>query len=117
MSYHLGVGEDGAAQGCSHETACRKLLRIVTARTRYVPTELTGAAGVPQGAAVDDCPRTQSGPRQPPVPVLAHILATVDVQLPVTVDDYNSENDAMNLRDVRFTGTQPATRRASQKSS
>jgi transcriptional regulator with XRE-family HTH domain len=85
------------------------LLRIVRARTGMSQRELADVAGVPQSTIA----RIESGVRQPP-PLLMRILAAVDLELRITVDDYDSRDDVLDARDARRTGAQRGARRASQ---
>ncbi|KZS70838.1 hypothetical protein A4G29_20240 [Mycobacterium kansasii] len=79
--------------------------------------ELAEAAGVPQSTIA----RIESGARQPSLPVLARILAAVDLELRITVKDYDSHDNVLDAKDARLTddarltGGQRAAQRASQE--
>jgi transcriptional regulator with XRE-family HTH domain len=79
-------GEDGANDDWSCGAACGNLLRIARARTGMSQRELAEAAGVAQSTIG----RIESGARQPSLPVPARILAAVDLELRITVEDYDS---------------------------
>lgn len=92
-------GEDGADDDWSCGAACGNLLRIARSRTGMSQREFAEAAGLPQSTIA----RMESGARQPSLPVLARILAAVDLELRITVKDYDSHDDVLDANDARLT--------------
>jgi transcriptional regulator with XRE-family HTH domain len=66
--------------------------------------QLTGVAGVAQSTIA----RIESGARQPSLPVLARILATVDLEPRITLQPYNNHDDVVEPEDARLTDAQRA---------
>lgn len=68
------------------ERLAGNVLRIARARAGLSQRELAAAAHVPQSTIA----RIESGTRQPSLPVLARILAAVDLELRIDVADYDA---------------------------
>ena len=64
--------------------------------------ELAEAAGLPQSTIA----RIESGARQPSLPVLARIVAAVDLELRSTVEDYDSHGKVLDAEVARLTRAQ-----------
>ncbi|MGB9305004.1 MAG: helix-turn-helix transcriptional regulator [Mycobacterium sp.] len=92
-------GEDGADDDWSCGAACGNLLRIARSRIGMSQRELAEAAGLPQSTIA----RIESGARQPSLPVLARILAAVELELRITVKDYDSHDYVLDANDARLT--------------
>jgi transcriptional regulator with XRE-family HTH domain len=64
--------------------------------------ELAEAAGLPQSTIA----RIESGARQPSLPVLARIVAAVDLELRSTVEDYDSHGKVLDAEVARLNRAQ-----------
>jgi transcriptional regulator with XRE-family HTH domain len=111
IGYHADVARVGPAKTAHVTRLAGNLLRIVRARSGMSQRELADAAGVPQSTIA----RIESGARQPSLPLLTRILAAADLELRISIDDYDSHDDVLDACDVRRTGAQRAARRASQE--
>ncbi|KAA1426345.1 helix-turn-helix transcriptional regulator [Mycolicibacter arupensis] len=65
------------------------LVRLARSRADLSQRDLARVAGVPQSTIA----RIESGSRQPSLPVLARILAGVDLELRVALEPYDSHDD------------------------
>jgi transcriptional regulator with XRE-family HTH domain len=70
--------------------------------------ELAGAAHVPQSTIA----RIESGARQPSLPLLARILAAVDLELRIRLGPYDAHDDVLDADDAGLTDAQRDARRA-----
>jgi transcriptional regulator with XRE-family HTH domain len=92
------------------ERLAGNLLRIARSRAGMSQRQLAKAAGVPQSTIA----RIESGARQPSLPVLARILAAVDLQPRITLEAYDPHDDVLDATDARLNNAQRAARRAAQ---
>lgn len=92
------------------ERLAGNLLRIARAQTGLSQRQLAKAAGVPQSTVA----RIESGARQPSLPVLARILAAVDLQPRITLATYDAHDDVLDASDARLNDEQRAARHAKQ---
>ncbi|ORB82697.1 XRE family transcriptional regulator [Mycobacterium kansasii] len=97
----------GTATAGQVERLAGNLLRIARARVGMSQRELAEAANVPQSTVA----RIESGARQPSLPVLARILAAVDLELRINLDTYDPHDDVLELHNARL---DPAERAARQ---
>ena len=74
------------------ERLAGNVLRIARARAGLSQRELAETAHVPQSTIA----RIESGTRQPSLPVLARILAAIDLELRITVADYDAHDDILD---------------------
>jgi transcriptional regulator with XRE-family HTH domain len=72
--------------------------------------QLAEASGVPQSTIA----RIESGARQPSLPLLARILAAVDLEPRITLEQYDAHDDVLDADDSRLDGAQRAARRVAQ---
>ena len=86
------------------------VLRIARARARLSQRELAEAAHVPQSTIA----RIESGTRQPSLPVLARVLAAIDLELRITVADYDAHDDILDGDLARLSASQRQQRRRAQ---
>jgi transcriptional regulator with XRE-family HTH domain len=86
------------------------LLRVARARAGMSQRELAEAAGVQQSTIA----RIESGARQPSLPVLARILAAVDLEPRITLEAYDAHDDVLDATDARLNDTQRRARRVAQ---
>jgi len=84
------------------------LLRLVRAEREMTQRDLAAAAGVPQSTIA----RIESGARQPSLPVLARILAAVDLELRIDLAAYDDHDDILDATEAHYTGRQQAARQA-----
>jgi transcriptional regulator with XRE-family HTH domain len=92
------------------ERLAGNVLRIARARSGLSQRELAGAAHVPQSTIA----RIESGTRQPSLPVLARILAAIDLELRITVADYDAHDDILDGDAARLSASQRRERRRAQ---
>jgi transcriptional regulator with XRE-family HTH domain len=86
------------------------ILRIARVRVGLSQRELAEAAHVPQSTIA----RIESGTRQPSLPLLARILAAIDLELRITVADYDAHDDILDRDVPRLTVSQRQERRRAQ---
>jgi transcriptional regulator with XRE-family HTH domain len=92
------------------ERLAGNLLRIARARVGMSQRDLAQVAHIPQSTIA----RIESGARQPSLPVLARILAAVDLELRVTLKTYDSHDDFYDAETKRLTAAQHSARREAQ---
>jgi transcriptional regulator with XRE-family HTH domain len=92
------------------ERLAGNLLRIARARTDMSQRELAEAARVPQSTIA----RIESGARQPSLPVLARILAAIDLELRIKLEPYDAHDDLLDAQGARLTTEQRAARGEAQ---
>lgn len=86
------------------------LVRIARAQAGLSQRDLAQAAGIPQSTIA----RIESGSRQPSLPVLARILAAVDLELRVTLEPYDGHDDFYDAEANRLTASQRSARHDAQ---
>ncbi|MEC4765138.1 helix-turn-helix transcriptional regulator [Mycobacterium sherrisii] len=92
------------------ERLAANVLRIARARVGLSQRELAAAARVPQSTIA----RIESGARQPSLPVLARILAAVDLELRIKFADYDAHDDILDRDVARLSTSQRQHRRRAQ---
>lgn len=85
------------------------LLKVARAKKHLTQRELAEAAGVPQSTVA----RIESGVRQPSLPVLAKILAAVDLEMRIRLEPYDDHDDVLDATQARLTPEQRALREKS----
>lgn len=86
------------------------LLKVARAKAGMSQRELAQAAGVAQSTIA----RIESGSRQPSLPVLARILAAVDLDMRITLSDYGSHDDTLDNAAARLSAAEHTRRRSAQ---
>lgn len=86
------------------------LVRLARAREGLSQRDLARVAHVPQSTIS----RIESGSRQPSLPVLARILAAVDLELRVALEPYDSHDDFYDAEASRLTASERSARRDAQ---
>lgn len=92
------------------ERLAGNLLRIARARAGMSQRDLAEIAHVPQSTVA----RIESGARQPSLPVLARILAAVDLELRIGLDRYDPHDDVLDAEDARLTVDERRARHRAQ---
>ena len=111
IGYHDGVATMGPTTTGHVERLAGNVLRIARARAGLSQRELAEAAHVPQSTIA----RIESGTRQPSLPVLARILAAIDLELRITVADYDAHDDILDGDVARRPASQRRDRRRAQE--
>jgi transcriptional regulator with XRE-family HTH domain len=101
----------GATTAGHVERLAGNILRIARAQSGLSQRELAEAAHVPQSTIA----RIESGTRQPSLPLLARILAAIDLELRITVADYDAHDDILDHDVARLTASQRHQRRQAQE--
>ena len=86
------------------------VLRLARARAGLSQRELAEAAQVPQSTIA----RIESGTRQPSLPLLARILAAVDLELRIRVADYDAHDDILDAEAARLSASERRQRDRAQ---
>ncbi|MGH9058371.1 MAG: helix-turn-helix transcriptional regulator, partial [Acidimicrobiales bacterium] len=84
------------------------LLRRARAEKGLTQRELASAAGVPQSTVA----RIESGNQQPSLPLLARILAAVDLEPRIALAPYDSHDDVLDATEAAL---HPAEREAQRQ--
>ncbi|MGH3636392.1 helix-turn-helix transcriptional regulator [Mycobacterium sp.] len=92
------------------ERLAGNVLRVARARAGLTQRELAEVAHVPQSTIA----RIEAGSRQPSLPVLARILAAIDLELRITVADYDAHDDILDADVARLSASQRRERRRTQ---
>jgi len=100
----------GATTSAQVERLAANLLKLGRAKAGMSQRELAETAEVGQYTTA----RIESQTRQPSLPVLAKILAALNLQIRITLADYDSHDDALNAHDARLSAEQRARRHAAQ---
>lgn len=74
------------------------LLKVARARTGLSQREVAHSADVAQSTIA----RIESGARQPSLPVLARILAAIDLELRITLAPYDDHDDILDATQARL---------------
>lgn len=111
IGYHGVVATMGPTTTAHVERLAGNVLRIARARAGLSQRELAVAAHVPQSTIA----RIESGTRQPSLPVLARILAAIDLELRITVANYDAHDDILDGEVARLTASQRRERRRAQE--
>ena len=86
------------------------LLKVARATAGLSQRELADAAHVAQSTIA----RIESGAMQPSLPVLARILAAIDVEMRITLAAYDNHDDVLDAEESRLSAEQRAARQATQ---
>jgi transcriptional regulator with XRE-family HTH domain len=92
------------------ERLAANLLKLARARAGMSQRELAEAAHVAQSTIA----RIESGTRQPSLPVLARILAAIDLEMRITLEAYDNHDDVLDAEHARLSVDERAARRAAQ---
>jgi transcriptional regulator with XRE-family HTH domain len=92
------------------ERLAANLLKLARARAGLSQRKLADAAHVAQSTIA----RIESGTRQPSLPILARILAAIDLEMRITLADYDSHDDVLDAENHRLSADERAARRATQ---
>jgi transcriptional regulator with XRE-family HTH domain len=92
------------------ERLAGNLLKVARAKKGMSQRELAEAAHVAQSTIA----RIESGSRQPSLPVLAKILAALNLEMRITLSDYDSHDDVLDDEDARLSADQRANRHSAQ---
>jgi len=76
------------------ERLAGNLLRIARAKAGVTQAQLAELAGVPRSTVE----RIEAGTRQPSLMTLSNLLAAVDLEMRVRVDDYDDHDDVLDAR-------------------
>lgn len=80
------------------ERAAGNLLRLGRSRRRVTQRQLAELAGVPQSTIA----RIESGDRQPSVPTLYRLLAALDLEPRIRLEDYDDHDDVLDRLAQRY---------------
>ncbi|MGH9062849.1 MAG: helix-turn-helix transcriptional regulator [Acidimicrobiales bacterium] len=86
------------------------LLRRARAEKDLTQRELASAAGVPQSTVA----RIESGTQQPSLPLLARILAAVDLEPRIALAPYDSHDDVLDATEATLHPAERAAQRQAQ---
>src|ERR1700754_858156 len=92
------------------ERLAANLLKVARAKKGLSQRELADAAHVAQSTIA----RIESGTRQPSLPVLAKILAAVNLEMRITLTDYDPHDDILDNETARLSAHERANRRNAQ---
>jgi transcriptional regulator with XRE-family HTH domain len=92
------------------ERLAANLLKLARGSVGMSQRELADAAHVAQSTIA----RIESGARQPSLPVLAQILAAIDLEMRITLEAYDNHDDVLDAEHARLSADQRASRRATQ---
>src|SRR4029077_11990554 len=88
------------------ERLAANLLKLARARAGLSQRKLDDAAHVAQSTIA----RIESGTGQPSLPVLARILAAIDLEMRITLADYDSHDDVLDAENHRLAADEQAGR-------
>jgi len=92
------------------ERLAGNLLKVARSQTGVSQRQLAELAGMPQSTIA----RIESGTRQPSLPVLARILAAVDLEVRIRLTPYEGHDDVLDATEARLTPDELTRRRADQ---
>jgi transcriptional regulator with XRE-family HTH domain len=92
------------------ERLAGNLLKVARAKSGMSQRELAEVAHVAQSTVA----RIESGSRQPSLPVLAKILAALNLEMRITLANYDAHDDVLDTDGARLSADEHATRRAAQ---
>jgi transcriptional regulator with XRE-family HTH domain len=92
------------------ERIAANLLKVARAKAGPSQRELADAAHLAQCTIA----RIESGTRQPSLPVLAKILAALNLEMRITLTDYDTHDDVLDNETARLSATERANRRNAQ---
>lgn len=92
------------------ERLAGNLLKVARAKAGISQRELAETAHVAQSTIA----RIESGTRQPSLPVLARILAALDLEMRITLADYDNHDDILDSEAARLSEQQREERRLAQ---
>ncbi len=92
------------------ERLAANLLKVARTKAGVSQRELAQTAGVAQSTIA----RIESGARQPSLPVLAKILAALNLEMRITLADYDSHDDIFDAEAARLSSDQRTRRREAQ---
>jgi transcriptional regulator with XRE-family HTH domain len=102
IGYRGGMATMGPTKSRHVDRLAGNLLRLARARKGMSQRELAEAAQVPQSMIA----RIESGARQPSLPLLARILAAVDLEPRIMPEAYDAHDDVLVAEDACLTDAQ-----------
>lgn len=104
FSYRTNMPTPGPSTSVHIERLAGNLLKLARARTGLSQREVAQLADVAQSTIA----RIESSARQPSLPVLARILAALDLELRITLAPYDDHDDILDATQARLTPAQRA---------
>ena len=92
------------------ERLAGNLLKVARAKSGMSQRELAETAHIAQSTVA----RIESGSRQPSLPVLAKILAALNLEMRITLANYDAHDDILDTDGARLSADEHATRRSAQ---
>jgi transcriptional regulator with XRE-family HTH domain len=100
----------GPTTGEHVERLAGNLLKVARAKSGMSQRDLAATAHVAQSTVA----RIESGSRQPSLPVLAKILAALNLEMRITLANYDSHDDVLDADGARLSAGEHAARRGAQ---
>lgn len=85
-------------------------MKVARAKSGMSQRELAETAHIAQSTVA----RIESGSRQPSLPVLAKILAALNLEMRITLANYDAHDDILDTDGARLSADEHATRRSAQ---
>jgi transcriptional regulator with XRE-family HTH domain len=111
IGYTVGVVTPGPTTRRHTERWAGNLLRSARAKKDVSQAQLAALAGVPRSTVE----RIEAGTRQPSLVTLSRLLAAVDLELRIRLDDYDDHDDVLDAHYAAMTAEQKAAADARHK--
>lgn len=100
----------GPTKSAAVDRLAGNLLKLARIERGMTQRELADVAGVAQSTIA----RIESGSRQPSLPLLARILAAVDLEPRITLAPYDNHDDILDATETRLSAAELEERRENQ---
>ncbi len=104
FGYTVGVVTPGPTTRRHTERWAGNLLRSARAKKGISQAQLAALAGVPRSTVE----RIEAGTRQPSLVTLSRLLAAVDLEMRIRLDDYDNHDDVLDANYAAMTAEQKA---------
>jgi transcriptional regulator with XRE-family HTH domain len=101
----LGMARMGPTRTRDSEGFAANLLRLARAKTGVSQAQMAALAAVPRSTVE----RIEAGTRQPSLPTLSRLLAAVDLDMRIRLEDYDDHDDVL---DTNYAAMPPQQRAA-----
>ena len=100
----LCMARMGPTRTRDSEGLAANLLKLARAKTGVSQVQMAALAGVPRSTVE----RIEAGTRQPSLPTLSRLLAAVDLDMRIRLEDYDDHDDVLDANYAAMTAEQRA---------
>ncbi|WP_131809544.1 helix-turn-helix transcriptional regulator [Mycolicibacterium iranicum] len=100
----------GSTKSAVVDRLAGNVLKLARLERGMTQRELAAVAGVAQSTIA----RIESGARQPSLPLMARVLAAIDLEMRISLAPYDAHDDVLDATEERLSGEELERRRENQ---